>query len=242
MNIKFDFTETGGLPLDQGVLDDLQNGILQAEKISLILGPLVILSGCVVAGANAGNGVISINGEVLPFVGGPISTKVIIVQTTDNLTYFDGAARPSQITRYATFGDDGGAGNLWASFKRSTDGLLAEIDSLNDAVATLGAEIDALEASTVKKLASGSEALGDADPNHTDIGVGGTHTVSLGVTAPDTNYMVSFEVNSLSASPQDDLYHMVTIRNKTTTTFDVYFRETHASVQNIVFNWVAIAL
>lgn len=242
MNIKFDFTETGGLGLDQDILDDIQNGILQVEQITKILGSLVILSGCVVAGSNAGNGIVSINGEVLPFVGGAITDKVVIIQTTQPISYEDGVARPSQITRYATFGDDGGAGSNWSDFKRSTVGLLEEIDTLNDAVATLGAEIDALEASSVKKIASGSEALGDADPNHSDVGVGGTHTVSLGVTAPNTNYMVSFDVTSLSASAQDDLYHMVTVRNKTNTTFDVYFRETHAAVQNIVFNWVAIAL
>lgn len=129
MNIKFDFTETGGLPLDQDILNDLQNGTQLTEKISNVLGSLVILSGCVIAGPNAGNGVVAINGEVLPFVGGTITAKVIIVQTTAALTYFDGIGRPSQITRFATFGDDGVQNNLWINFKSSaTEGILKRLE------------------------------------------------------------------------------------------------------------------
>ena len=117
MNIKYDFTETGGFPLDQGIMNDEQNGILQVEKaLANLLGPLAIISGCVVTGGSAANGVVAINGEILPFVGGIVGSNVLIVETDSNLTYGDLVPRPSKITRYATFGIDGVQINPWANF------------------------------------------------------------------------------------------------------------------------------
>jgi hypothetical protein len=117
MNIKYNFTDTGGFPLDQNVLNDLQNGILLTEKaLANLLGPLAIISGCVVTGGSATNGVVAINGQILPFVGGVIAAKVIIVEVDTDETYFNGAINPSIITRYATFGDDGVQNNPWAAF------------------------------------------------------------------------------------------------------------------------------
>ena len=81
-----------------------------------LLWLLAIISGCAVTGGSAANGVVAILGEILPFVGGVISSKVIVVETDANLTYADASVKPSQITRYATFGDDGVQNNPWANF------------------------------------------------------------------------------------------------------------------------------
>ena len=120
MNVKYDFTRTGGFPLDQGVLNDLQKGILEAEgALAALLGPLAIISGCAVTGGSAANGIVAVNGEILPFVGGVLGAKVIVVEADTNLTYFDASTPPSNITRYATFGDDGVQNNPWVNFIRN---------------------------------------------------------------------------------------------------------------------------
>lgn len=121
MNVKYDFTQTGGFPLDQNVLNDLQNGILEAEgALASVLGPLAIVSGCVVTGGSASNGVVAINGEILPFVGGVINAKVIVIENDTPLTYFNASTPATLKTRYATFGDDGVQNNPWANFVRNT--------------------------------------------------------------------------------------------------------------------------
>lgn len=131
MNIAYDFTQTGGFPLGQGVLNDFQNAILDAASIVALAGPLAIISGCAITGTNVDNGVVVINGEILPFVGGTLQSNVIIKQTTDGLLYYDGNTRQSKITRYATFGNDGIQNNPWASFKKNTtEGVLSRLERL----------------------------------------------------------------------------------------------------------------
>lgn len=127
-----DFTQTGGFPFDQGTLAFLQESILLSSKGASWGGQLAILSGCDIAGSNAGNGFVSIGGEVLPFVGGLISANVIVIETVTELLYEDNVSRPVQVVRYATFGDDGSeTPHLWVNFKRNTsEGVLARLERL----------------------------------------------------------------------------------------------------------------
>ncbi|TAE80366.1 MAG: hypothetical protein EAY81_10520 [Bacteroidetes bacterium] len=126
-----DYTQTGGFPLDQNVLAFMQAQSQLAQLPAHFGGQLCIISGCTVTGTSVTAGFVAINGEVLPFNGGTISPKVIIVETATNLTYEDGNAKPVQKIRYATFGDDGVQNNLWANFKRNTtEGVLARLERL----------------------------------------------------------------------------------------------------------------
>lgn len=127
-----DFTQPGGFPLDQEVLDLLQDNANLAATSALLGGDFIILKGCDVLGGNASNGVVVINSEILPFVGGVISAKVIIHEDVTDLTYEDGNDKGVQKVRYAMFGDDGVTNYLWANFKRNTpsNGLLARVDKL----------------------------------------------------------------------------------------------------------------
>lgn len=126
-----DFTQTGGFPFDQGTLAFLQDSIYNAAKTANLGGPLCILSGCVQSGGNVSDGVVVINGEILPFQGGAIDTKVIVVETTTDLLYEDNVSRPVKKVRYATFGDDGIQNNPWTDFKRNTtEGVLARLERL----------------------------------------------------------------------------------------------------------------
>jgi len=130
MNNYYNFGLTGGFPLDQNVLNDLQNGILEAEgALASLLGPFAIISGCVNTGGIISNGVVAVNGVIMPFVGGPVQTYVIPISTPTDLTYFSDAVNPSLTAQYATFGTDGGEHVwLWTSFLTiPADGLLAWI-------------------------------------------------------------------------------------------------------------------
>lgn len=136
---KYDFTQAGGFPLDQEVLTLLQDNSSLAAKSALLGGDFIILSGCDIVGANAANGVVVINGEILPFVGAAITAKVIIHEDVNPLHYEDGNDKGVEYIRYATFGDDGVTNYLWANFKRNTpsNGLLARVDRLEKMLAPL---------------------------------------------------------------------------------------------------------
>jgi len=128
-----DFTQPGGFPFDQGVLDFLQKGSLMAGQPAFFGGPLCIISGCTVSGTSVSSGFVAINGEILPFAGGTITEneKVVIQESVTDITYFDAQARPVKKTRTATFGDDGVTNYLWAHFKRNTtEGVLARLERL----------------------------------------------------------------------------------------------------------------
>lgn len=126
---RYDFTQPGGLPFDQGTMDFIQSCINTAASTATLAGPTAILSGCVIAGGTAGNGVVVINGEILPFTGGVIQTKVKIVEVATSVVFQDGAPRVVKYERAASFGDDGVTTLLWANFKRNTaEGILARLD------------------------------------------------------------------------------------------------------------------
>lgn len=126
---NYDFTQPGGFPLDQDILDKMQDNTTLAATAALLGGNLCILKGCVVVGDDVTAGVVVINGEVLPFVAGVLSTHVIIIEATNNLVYEDGSVKGTEKLRYAQFGDGAYA---WADFKRNdpTNGLLARVELL----------------------------------------------------------------------------------------------------------------
>lgn len=129
---RYDFTQPGGFPFDQGVMAFIQDCITTASKSAALAGPLAILSGCVVTGGSVGAGFVVIDGEILPFSAGLIEAKVIIVQTGTVIAYEDGTPRTTKFERVARFGTAGGVGEYnWADFKRNTsEGVLARIERL----------------------------------------------------------------------------------------------------------------
>jgi hypothetical protein len=129
---KIDFTQPGGFPLDQEVLALLQDNSELAATAGLLGGNFCILNGCEVIGENAANGRVVVNGEILPFLGGVISAKVIIHEDITELTFEDDTDKGVQKVRYATFGDDGVTNYLWVNFKRNipSNGLLARVELL----------------------------------------------------------------------------------------------------------------
>lgn len=129
MNNQYDFTNTGGFPVDQTLFSDFQNGIADAQSVSRIMGDLVIMSGCVDDGAgNVGNGVVSANGEILPFVGGAEKPTVFVKSVEVGGVFQDGQTKPVKNVRTVQFGT-GSEQYTWADFRRSS-GLLERIEKL----------------------------------------------------------------------------------------------------------------
>lgn len=131
---KIDFNIKAGFPVSTDTLEFMQQSIQQVEQASSLGGNLCVLRGCANVGGIVSDGFVTINGEVLPFVGGNVQTKVIIVDNIGNRIFFSGANNPYYHNRYATFGVTGNPLTefLWADFKinNPTNGVLARLDKL----------------------------------------------------------------------------------------------------------------
>lgn len=128
---KLDFTIKPGWPASTETWEYLQNMILNAQNIGLLGGQHYVLSGCLEAGGNVGDGVMVVGGEVVPFVGGPVQPKIIIVDTTVNRQFFGGVSNAYYHNRVAVFGTGPGE-VLYSDFKRNdpANGVLARLDRM----------------------------------------------------------------------------------------------------------------
>lgn len=121
---KLNFNQTGGFPLSTNILDAMQEAYSVFNSLGSLAGDKAIISGCVVAGNNVSDGVIYLNGEILPFKGGTLGTTIIIKEDSENRIFEDGATRPVIFKRYVTFGSSTPEKTYqWADFKR-IDNLL----------------------------------------------------------------------------------------------------------------------
>lgn len=128
---RINFENTGGFPLGAYTLDFMQKSYQLLNTLGNIAGNLSILSGCEEVGRSITDGVVYIDGEVLPFKGAPISEKVIIVETSQKRIFKDGVEKAVEYTRYATFGNSIN-GHLWADFKRPLNNQQIEAQSFTD--------------------------------------------------------------------------------------------------------------
>ena len=128
---KINFDNTGGFPLGAYTLDFMQKSYQLLNTLGNIAGNLSILSGCEEVGRSITDGVVYIDGEVLPFKGAPISEKVIIVETSQKRIFKDGVEKAVEYTRYATFGNSIN-GRLWADFKRPLNNQQIEAQSFTE--------------------------------------------------------------------------------------------------------------
>ncbi len=261
-----DFTQTGGFPLDQNVLGFMQAQSQLAQQPANFGGRLCIISGCEVTGASVTTGFVAINGEVLPFNGGTISPKVIIVETATVLMYEDGSAKPVQKTRYAAFGDDGVQNNLWANFTRHTlQSLYAQIQ---DAVTALNTALSAgldlkSEVGHTHTLPSlgflkrGLEYIGDTgggrlpgiilSPN-VSVWSGGTfggpdEELFIRFTGPyltTTNYLVFVTLLSQGSDFNQDNDVIVMVRQRRVDGFTITLREMGQVAQNLSLMYLIV--
>lgn len=111
---KGNFTAQDNFPQSTYTLDFLQQMSHLAGKLAALGGANYILSGCVVAGNNVSSGLIVINGEILPFDGGSLKSKITI-QETKVSDHYAGVNYPeAYLLRKAVFSDAGEYN--WADF------------------------------------------------------------------------------------------------------------------------------
>lgn len=104
---KGNFTAQDNFPQSTYTLDFLQQMSHLAGKLAALGGANYILSGCVVAGDNVSSGLIVINGEILPFDGGSLKSKITIQETTVSDNYAGVNYPEAYLLRKAVFSDTG---------------------------------------------------------------------------------------------------------------------------------------
>lgn len=109
MNKRIDFSNIGGFPLEQDTLDFMQTSYRGAlGAIAKLCGNKVIVTGVENDGAdNISDGWIVVDGELVPFVGGPLDTYVVISETPGNAEFEDGNVKEVYYTKTATCGATG---------------------------------------------------------------------------------------------------------------------------------------
>ncbi len=133
-----DFNIPQGWPASTETFQWLQDMANNAQLATLLGGRNFILDGCLEAGGNVGNGLMVINGEVLPFEGGPLQPSVIVTDTATQRAFFGGAVNDYYHARKVVFGT-GPDSVLYADIKRSVpeNGVLARLDKVEKMLAPL---------------------------------------------------------------------------------------------------------
>lgn len=111
------FNQSGGFPFDSNMAEKMQANYGLLNALGYICGNLTIISGCEVVETTAANGVVFVDGEVLPFVGGTVTDNVKIVEAVTALEFEDLNTRDVIYTRHVTFGI-ATVQWAWADFKR----------------------------------------------------------------------------------------------------------------------------
>lgn len=116
---KINFNQTGGFPLSTNILEAMQSAYAIFNQLGNLAGNKAIINGCEQLGNTVADGVIFLNGEILPFKGGAIGTSVIIKEESESRVFEDGATKPVIFKKYATFGSSTPEKTFtWSEFKR----------------------------------------------------------------------------------------------------------------------------
>lgn len=100
---NINFNQTGGFPLSTNILDAMQEAYQLFNELGEAVGKNCILSGCNTVGVNISDGVVVINGEILPFKGSGNFTgaTVAVRETIENKIFEDATSKPVIYQRYA---------------------------------------------------------------------------------------------------------------------------------------------
>lgn len=169
---KSNFNQTGGYPLKTQRLDEMQTAYSVFNSLGFIAGDLSIINGCAQTGNSVQDGVVFINGEVLPFKGGVVMNTVIIIEEATQKEFQSGEVKAVHFKRYATFGT--GQSYLWSAFKRSfpTNQIQAALDlkATISTVNTLAAQITELQKKSAVFQAGGGMVLWNKPANQIPLG------------------------------------------------------------------------
>jgi hypothetical protein len=219
-----------------------------------------VLYGCVNTGSGSNyiisSGALFFNGEVYLTDGGTftisganvaeasISTTYFSAGNADPVSFNDGINRNVHEIRKATFApglSGSGMGDyvdfIFLSIVQSSQvlkkGNTTSFTPTLDYEPATKAYVDA--SALLKIKAHGTAIVGDIAAYSAH---GTMITVPIGSTLANTNYKVQGTIVSLSTHGYDDATVVFAIKNKTTTSFDIYFQETAAITQNVNFDWI----
>ena len=104
---KINFYSGDKFPQYRQALAKMQDMTLLVAGLAGLGGKNFILSGCVLNGNNVSDGVIVINGEMIPFEGSAKKDKITIVETRQDVTALNVVYPETYINRIAKFSDAG---------------------------------------------------------------------------------------------------------------------------------------
>lgn len=115
---QINFNQTGGFPLSTNILDAMQEAYKLFSELGEAVGKNCILSGCEVNGINVSDGIVVLDGELLPFKGSGnfYNATVAIRENIENKVFEDASDKPVIYRRYAQLTT--GEGILFASMPR----------------------------------------------------------------------------------------------------------------------------
>lgn len=115
---KQNFEARDRFPLSTQALSFMQDMIMATAQLALIGGDNYILSGCTITGDNVSDGVIVINGEVMPFKGGAKVNTITIVEESVQVSANGLTFENARVKRYAKFASGTGANYYpWSIFQ-----------------------------------------------------------------------------------------------------------------------------
>lgn len=144
---KQNFEAQDRFPLSTQALTFMQDMIMATARLALIGGENYILSGCITTGNNVSDGIIVINGEVMPFKGGTLVDTITIVEDTFSVSANGLTFEKARVKRYAKFATGTGENYyLWSDFKslqtnKQLEEVKATVKYVDEAIAGIQAGI-----------------------------------------------------------------------------------------------------
>ena len=258
---KLNFNQSVGFPLETEILDEMQKAWTVLNALGSIAGNFTILSGCAVTGANAADGVVYIDGEVLAFQGGIITDNVIIVETPESREFEDTNTHEVIYIRYATFGT-ATTQWLWTDFKKpiETKTLEATLGTIGEALVAIIEKLDTIDEYAKVQLQTDWDQADDTEKDYLknrpnvisylhkgtyDVGDINPHDELRTVTFPTVgtnNYMVVGSMVSTGSNYDLDNDMIWLVREKTNTSFKLTLRDTVGGAQSLTFEYMLIPL
>ncbi len=254
------FNQSGGFPFETNILDEMQKAYEIFNALGSIAGNFSIISGCDVVGATAANGVVFINGEVLPFVGGTVTTNVKIVEAITPLEFEDLNTRDVIYKRHATFGT-AAVVYPWADFKRPipTKDLAALFTGIADQFNVIITKLNTIQVGAQVQQPTDWNAITGVTRllNKPDLSnpflYKGTFSVGeitsadlkMDIIIPDVgtaSYIVVGSLVSTGLNWNDDNDVIWVVKTKTSTGFSLLLREVSGNVQSLHFNYALIEI
>lgn len=142
MKNKFNFLQTGGVPLTNDLMNLIEEAYSIFEVLADVAGDKTILAGCVVNGSNVSPGIVAIAGKLYYFEGG-LATSTVFINKQEVQKTFQDQTNKTLIEMYSVKFGNSTPGNvfLWADFVRLDN--LKDLKIKVDAAATQ-AQISAL--------------------------------------------------------------------------------------------------